>query len=322
MDRCKAKESGQNLSGVIGNKPPFPIVEKGAGVITLPSKPDANIIYTGPSPRGWHRLQLAAECLQKYAWKYEAPSKEETRKPSPPLAKGSLIHLALAQHYARIRAAQQGDDPEIWCDPAEAVTLIAKLEGTEAYAEVAIEAYEAHCQQYPNDHEEMKILGIEELASTKIAGKYLLTGRLDLSYEDLGGRIWAMDHKTTGRLTARHKQFYPVSGQLLGYSHMAREKYGDRYAGMKLNLIQHTKPKFERITLSRSPNLESRFEQIVVDIEESIERIQASGRDFDDWPKAINELTCYHRYGPCKFIDQCRYGSGAKKAGNWVWSDQ
>jgi hypothetical protein len=202
------------------------------------------------------------------------------------------------------------------------VKLISRLEGTEDYAQIAIDAYEAYCLQYPDDEQTMKIIGIEELASTKIQGKYLLTGRLDLAYEDMAGRIWAMDHKTTAYLKSSHKQFYTISGQLLGYSHMAREKYGDRYAGMKLNLIQHTKPKFSRITLPRSPNLETRFEQIVVDIEESIERVQASGRDFDDWPKAINELTCYHRYGPCAYLDQCRFGAGSKKGGSWEWSDQ
>ncbi len=289
----------------------------------MTSKPDAQIIYTGPSPRGWHRLQQAAECLQKFAWQYEAPKVEGKRKKtSPALAKGSLIHLALAQHYAQIRAIQQGKDPEEWCDPKEAVELIAKLEGTQEFAQVAVDAYEAYRFQYPHDKDEMEIIAIEDLANTKIDGRYLFTGRLDLVYRDLGGRVWAMDHKTTSFLKSSHKQFYSVSGQLLGYGHMAREAYGEDYAGMKLNLIQHGKHKFERLTVPRSPNLESKFPQIVIDIEESIERMQVSGRDFDDWPKATNELTCYHRYGACKFIDQCRHGVGAKKAGNWTWSDQ
>jgi hypothetical protein len=311
----------QKLSASL-SEVPFAVIDEVKGTMTLPSRPDAQILYTGPSPRGWHRLQQAAECLQKYAWQYEAPKVEDNKPPSAALAKGSLVHLALAQHYAKIRAIQQGEDPEKWCDPIEAVELISKLEKTDRYAEDAIDTYENYAAQYPNDAEEMKILGIEELVSTKIQGKYLLTGRMDLSYEDLGGRVWVMDHKTTSYLKSAHKQFYTISGQLLGYSHMAREKYGERYAGFKVNLIQHGKPKYERITLPRSPNLESRFESIVVDIEESIERMQASGRDFDDWPKAINELTCYHRYGACKFIEQCRWGAGAKKAGNWTWSDQ
>ena len=138
----------------------------------MSSGPDAKIIYTGPSPRGWHRLQQAAECLQKFAWQYEAPKVEGKRKKtSPALAKGSLIHLALAQHYAQIRAIQQGKDPEEWCDPKEAVELIAKLEGTQEFAQVAVDAYEAYRFQYPHDKDEMEIIAIEDLANTKIQGQ-------------------------------------------------------------------------------------------------------------------------------------------------------
>jgi len=295
--------------------------------------PDAKIIYTGPSPRGWHRLQLAAECLQKYAWTYEVP-KPKDRVTSAPLAKGSLIHLALAQHYARMRAGLTPDEQDLsdlggvgdniddWVDPARAVDLISQLEGTQQYAGVALDAYHAYVKNYPHDATKWKILEVEEIMEVQIAGRYRLTGRADLVIEDLGGRVWVVDHKSTARLTARHKQFYSVSGQLLGYSHMGRQKYGDRFAGLIVNLIQHGTPKFERIVLPRSPNLEAKFERIVVDIEESVERIQAEGRDPSDWPKAINELTCYHRYGACDFIDQCRWGAGAGKAGNWSWEDQ
>lgn len=658
--------------------------------------PDAKIMYTGPSPRGWHRLQLAAECLQKYSWAAEAKKKEEATggdgKKSPALVKGQLIHLALAQHYARMRAGCASADD--WVEAKRAVDLISQLEGTTQYAQVAIDAYEAYVRQYPDDHLRWKILEVEELMDVQIAGRYRLTGRADLVVEDLGGRIWVIDHKclpgdeevggvtvrelyergqrrgvwssfpvcsmnkeqhlvegsalapvnagvqnvhevklkngtslrlgyrhpvwarrgdaeknryetptwvqadqlapgdevavglgaavrrnipspvtdmecwmagalvadgsltnedfkltkddpvvrsaymdaarkfgfdvaerdpldrtpyvaarggelltswaarigldlvtsphrripklmrslcqsqtgqllgalwsgdgavytskprsgkpipritygtrskelardvqqallamgipanvqttavtykgekrpyyyatvvtrygkerfcrlvldgviplvraaepvedvlaavlsggakgdgkiegelwwvkvqsntfdgreqcfdievpsyhtflvrgvvthnSTARLTARHKQFYAVSGQLLGYSHMARVKYGDRFAGLIVNLIQHGTPKFERITLPRSPSLEARFERIVVDIEESIERVEAEGRDPGDWPKAINELTCYHRYGACDFINKCRWGATAGKAGDWEW---
>jgi len=255
---------------------------------------------------------------------YESPKKEGSGTKSQALVRGSLIHLALAQHYAKMRASQEGSPVEAWCDPEEAVQLIAKLEKVEEHAQYAIEAYRAYCRVYPFEDEKQskRIIGVEDLLHTTIAGKYLFTGRMDLVYEDLGGRVFAEDHKTTGRLTSAHKEYYSISGQLLGYSHLAREKYGERYAGMKVNLIQHgDSPKFERLTLPRSPNLESKFERIVVDIEESIERMQATGRDYDDWPKAVNEMTCFGRYGACAYIDQCRFGIGAKKAGNWTWKD-
>lgn len=288
----------------------------------MPSREDAKIIYTGPSSRGWHRLQQAAECLQKYAWTYVAPKDPEgTKGPKgTALARGSLMHLALAQHYARMKAKQNGLDPEDWCDPVEAVQLIAKMEKTEEPVEDVLRTYEAYQDRYWSDEQELKILEIEHLAQTMIGGKYLLTGRFDLVIEDLSGKVFVVDHKTTGFMKAAQKEFYAVSGQLLGYSHMARERYGDRFGGMKLNIVQvGSKPAFDRTNLARSPYLEQRFVQSVIDIEESIERMEASGRMFDDWPKSINELTCYHRYGACEFIDQCRFGAGFKKGGNWTW---
>jgi hypothetical protein len=332
-------EYGQILSGFVGKSDEVTIGDLlSRGVLmndTNEAKSnDQKIIYTGPSPRGWHRLQQAAECLQKYAWAYEAPRVEEgTASKSAALAKGSLVHLALAQHYARMRAAQkdpvvqlgalESDSPDAWVEPEEAVELIARLEKVENHVPGVLTTFRAYLDHYDTDSElqSMKIIAVEELLQTHIAGKHLFTGRMDLVYEDLGGRIWIVDHKTTGRLTSSHAQYYAISGQLLGYAHLAREKYGERFAGVKINLIQHDPPKFERLTLSRSPNLESRFEQIVVDIEESIERMKATGRDYDNWPKVINELSCFSRYGACSYIDQCRMGKGAKKAGNWMWKN-
>lgn len=292
----------------------------------MPSHDDAKIIYTGPSSRGWHRLQQAAECLQKFAWTYKVPKSEEGTKPSeksPALLRGSLMHLALAQHYARMRARQRGEDENAWCEPMEAVELIAKLEklSEDSLIRDVSRTYDAYVDRYWSDEQEFKIIDIEALNETMIGGRYLLTGRFDLVMEDTVGRTWVIDHKTTGFMKAAQKEFYAVSGQLLGYSHMGRERYGDKYGGLKLNIVQvGDKPAFDRTNLARSPYMESRFVQTVIDIEESIERMEASGRTFDDWPKAVNELTCYHRYGACTFIDWCRHGFGAKKGGNWTFS--
>jgi len=279
---------------------------------------DKKIIYTGPSPRGWHRLQLATECLQKYAWKYEAGNggKPSPKKTSPALAKGTLVHLALAQHYAR-----QRDGETEWETPQRAVSLISRLEKIEEYASEALDTYDAYVAHHDwQDKEQWKVLAVEELLSTTIAGKYLLTGRADLVVEDVGGRVFVVDHKTTGRIQRSHREYYTISGQLLGYSFMAREKYGERFAGLIVNLIQHGTPRYERFQISRSPHLEAKFEQSIVDIEESIERMKATGRAVDDWPKAMSELVCYHRYGACKFIDKCRWGAEAKKGGNWAFA--
>lgn len=292
----------------------------------MPSHPDAKILVTSASPRGWHRLQQAAECLQKYAWGYENPDGPAAKKPMstvPALAKGSLMHLALAHRYARMRETQNGGDPDTWCEPAEAVELIAKTEGATAFIKPVMDTYNLYARCYPHEIDEIKILEVEELHQITVGGRFLVTGRVDLVYEDLAGLVWACDHKTTAWLRPEHKQYYSVSGQLLGYSHMVRETYGDRFAGMAVNLLQvgeGSKGSFERVPLARAPKLEAKWAQTVIDIEESIERMKASGREQADWPKAMNELTCYSRYGPCDHIDRCRWGKDASTAGSWTWN--
>ncbi len=300
----------------------------------MSSRNDAQLLVTGSSRRGWHRLQLAAECLQKYAWTYKSPQAEEQKKvkedgvfgtTAPALIKGSLMHLALAHHYRRIQAKQEGTDPEAWVEPVEAVELIARLNGPAAIMHVPAitRVYEAYQERYAGEEQMKRILGVEHLMEVTIREKYLLTGRLDLLYADQEDRVWVTDHKTSSKLNSSQEEFYAISGQLMGYTYMARRLHGNKVAGMKLNLVQVSgEPVFRNLTLDRSPNLEARFEQSIVDIEEAIERMEKSGRAYDDWPKAMSEHTCFGRYGACPFIDQCRYGAGTKPAGDWSWDDK
>lgn len=276
------------------------------------------LIHTGPSPRGFHRLGLAAQCLQRFAWERRDPNPVELPH-TPPLARGILIHVALAHHYAQIRAYQQGQDPTEWWDAPSAVDEVARREGIQKYAKCAKEAYAHYRAKYPPEVEaqEMEVLMVEDIAHTIIADRYLLTGRMDLVYRDLGGRIHVMDHKSSARITARHKVFYSIHGQLFAYLRMAREKYG-QVATLKVNLIQHTTPKFDRFDLPRAAFLEASFEQIIIDMEERIEAMDAIGRPYDQWPKAVNELTCFSRYGVCPFIERCQRGRGAMRAGDFT----
>ena len=285
---------------------------------------EPQIIYTGPSPRGWHRLQQALECLQKYAYNYGTARHEgivdrEADMKRPALLKGTLMHLALAQHYARMYAKQQGQSVSQYEMPKDAVVFMAThaLKVPEL-VDLICSVYDGYISHYAYDDKRMTVVGVERLFDTTVRGKYLFTGRLDLIWRDNEDQVWACDHKTTSRLTASHKRYYAASGQLIGYQYLARQRYPD-LAGMKLNLVQVSeKPKFERITLPRAPNFEAQFEQTVVDAEESIARANASGRGIHGWPKAMNELTCYHRYGACQFLDTCRWGAQSGVGGNWA----
>lgn len=162
---------------------------------------DALIIFTGPSSRGWHRLQVAAECLQKYAWNYEGPGGKIDISKRPPLITGSLIHLVLAQHYSRMKQEQLGLNPEEYMDPVEAVRFLADAQGNSAYVDDVLETYEVYRKQFYSDIRNMQIEAVETLfegfitSDKKPDKKYLLTGRIDLLYRDMGGQLWCCDHK-------------------------------------------------------------------------------------------------------------------------------
>lgn len=277
----------------------------------------SKLMETGPSPRGWHRLQNMLECPQKYSYRYNLDM--EASIPAAALMKGSLTHLGLAHHYLRKQLEDQGKSKDEWLNPFEAMRLKAQQEPEFGEVLSGIEdAVDAYQRFWKDQDQKITILEVEKLAYAVIADpvaknedgtpkEYLLTGRFDMVIEDEDGGVYVVDHKTTSRLTASHAKFYSMSGQLLGYEYMARRIYGDRLKGVILNLAQIRQPfKFRRIKLDPRPNLSAQFEQTVIDAESLI--TQYSNRDPMHYPKAMNELTCFHRYGACDYMDTCKFG--------------
>lgn len=271
------------------------------------------LLNSGPSRRGFHRLGLALQCPQKYAWTYLDPHVVPFM--SDPLARGILIHVALAHHYARIRAYQRNEDMLAYYSPAQAMQLMCEKDPRLAsHLELCQDAYDNYVRVWRPEVEaqEFEVLMVEDVLEATVQGRYLVTGRLDLAIRDRAGRIFVIDHKSTSRITKAHKVFYSLHGQLWLYLYLARTKYGSDLAGFKVNLVQHGASgatKFERFDLPRSLHAERWIEQMVVDAESIIEQHQH--RPYDQWPKAMNELTCFTRYGVCPFADKCLHGKGA-----------
>ena len=270
---------------------------------------DRLILYTGPSARGWHRLQTFIECEQRFAWSYIDPARVQS-EPTDPLIRGTLLHLGLAHYYARIRETQQGRDPDRYYDPQEAIAIFAQASGPAHLHHAAdmCQCVQAYIHWYEG-REDYEILHVEEAFSAQIGG-YLFTGRIDLVVRDARGLIWAYDHKGTGHIEAAHLQFYSVSGQLIGYRAMLQSYFGADFQGLKLNLVQHGNNnfKFVRPPLLQAPSLQARFADTVIHTERAIEARLAEGRPIDRWPVAMNEMTCYGRYGACPYIERCKWG--------------
>jgi hypothetical protein len=273
---------------------------------------DRLLVFTGPSPRGWHRIQQFLECPQRYAWTYEAGeghgAGNKESEESEPLVRGSLLHLGLAQHYSQMREYQHGRDPDLYYSPEEAMRLVAEVRGGVWQSSVdeivrCVQAYTEYWSQ-----EDFKVLHVEELFEGQFGG-FPLTGRLDLVVEDRQGRVWVIDHKGTGMLSDKQRQFYSMSGQMHAYRWLGALAFGDRLAGIRLNLVQHTgKFKFVRADCEPAPHMFARFPEVVREAEQAIAQLRSENRAVNEWPMAMTELTCFHRYGKCKFAERCKWG--------------
>ncbi len=114
-------------------------------------------------------------------------------------------------------------------------------------------------------------------------------------------------HNTTGRIVAKTSERYTMALQFLAMQYMGREKFGDRFGGVRINLVGLSPlGHFHRTSPEAAPNALMRFPQIVEDAEGLIERYAL--RDPWGWPKAASEQVCQRPYGPCDCLDLCRWG--------------
>jgi hypothetical protein len=76
-------------------------------------------------------------------------------------------------------------------------------------------------------------------------------------------------------------------------------------------LIQNNKDQgfaFDRPLMDPAPHLFRNFAERVARAEELIREYDQKYPDYTKWPAAMNEMTCYGRYGACPHIEKCRMG--------------
>lgn len=273
------------------------------------------LIDSGPSERGWHRLEAYTRCPQLYAWGYgqagaggEAAERARTSfPPTFPLVRGSIGHVGLAHCYARLKAIQEGTDPENYYLPLDAMRLVAEKFG-ELGAEAlptAVRAVKAYARRYGT--EPFKVIAVEEAAETRFLG-WRYTARLDLVVEDLGGKVWIIDHKFVSKIEAKVQRRYTLSGQFLGLAHLGHRIYGDRFGGVRLNLIGCNVAGFDRVSPEPAPWMLTKFPAVVQHAEEGIARLERLIEQGADLPASPSEHTCMGSYGECPAFELCRWG--------------
>ena len=266
------------------------------------------LLDAGRSERGWHRIQNVIRCPRLFAWK---EIKGLNFPISSPLVNGSLIHIALAHHYQRIKEKQTGGNPDDWLRPEDAVQALALKNVEESTLWLAavpqiVDAYYAYVNNWLGEN--WKVLEVEhELRAHLGEEKHLYTQRADLIVEDNDDRVWIVDHKSAYRLNSKTLRQHILDGQFVGYQLFGKAKYKERFAGVLVNRVKLSTPyDFDRRPLEPAPQALKWFVKV---IEEGERRIsQWEGKPIEEWPMALNNQTCFGKYGACDAYDLCRFG--------------
>lgn len=288
------------------------------------------LLDTGPSPKGWHRLEKFMTCPRKFALQRAVAATGERSPESMATVLGSMCHIGIAHHYAIKGAQQRGGvivggqlitDPSALYSPEEALEIVAGtkrglwLEALDK-AQTTIRAYREH---YAN--EQSKVLMVETVLWYRCGvdpdrpdaplgeGKYDQSGRVDLASMFASGSIHIIDHKTTSR-PSNQADYYGRSGQFMLYGHMGHSIFGDAFKGVLLNMIDlgTVSPRFTRPQLPPVPGKYRRFRSDVVYAEDAIAALERRGLKPADWPAHPSEHTCQTRYSACPVAMQCDWG--------------
>jgi hypothetical protein len=283
------------------------------------------LLNTGPSARGWHRLEAFIRCPRLFALGYGRSGESEemaqaNRKRFPPtkqLVRGSMAHAGLAHLYARLKASREGADPEIYYRPSEAVSLVAAT-----FGDMGIELLNpvlgilnAYVARYAGEVTMMRAVGVETPLSMEVEHFYKgvralsiashsYTARADLIHERADGKVWIMDHKCVGKIESKSIERYALSGQFLGLQHLGWATYGECFGGVELNLLSMKNHDFLRKVIDPAPWALEHFLDTVRYVEEGIARFEMTG----EAPGSFSEFTCMTPYGKCPAFHMCRFG--------------
>jgi len=271
------------------------------------------LLDAGPSSRGFHRLEAYLRCPRLYAWGYgqggSNPERASAFPPAFPLVRGSIGHVGLAHVYARLKWVGEGNDlaSSPHYPPLEAMKLVADRFGD--LGQEALPGIVAVVQRYAAHYgaEPFKIVSVEDAVETSFEG-YRYTARLDLVIEDRAGKVWIMDHKFVGRIDSKVHRRYVLSGQFLGFQWIGFKLYGERFGGVRLNLIGCNASQFQRLTPEPAPWMLERYPAIVRHAEEGIARVEEMIRKGETVPASPSEHTCMGSYGECPAFELCRWG--------------
>jgi hypothetical protein len=304
--------------------------------------PDASgkiLLNAGSSEAGAHRQELFRMCEQKFAYRMEekkalelapvavadtaedAPDADESERPH--LIIGSLVHIGLAHHYARIRQWQRQQDPELYYSAEDAIVMLAgENSGWAKHVGISIDIVRDHFSFWPHDHERFRVLEVEQVHRVMVGADredvrsmcgpagFLYTQRVDLVLEDAAGRVYIFDHKGVGHFRGKETRTFTLSGQFLGYQVIGSLTWGRRFAGVVANLFERKEQKrrYKRVSPEPAPFALQCFKENLIETELDIRRKLAAPRNTWHFRKAFSEQICRTIYGECEHFAKCQRG--------------
>jgi len=259
----------------------------------------------GASDAGFHFLQDFRQCQKFFYWRYV--ERLETRHPSPKMIYGLNIHEGLARFYKDMRdglPVHERVNNAIETFKKEMKDSRLDYLYDETYEEDmnrGIEMFRQYGLQYPT--QTWKVLEVERLLELDIPQIGKFTGRIDMAAR-IDGRVYIVDHKTTGWALASLSKTLLASDQATGYMLLWNKNFPDLAAhGVIFNVIRQYKGSTDFkhvVTIKTEEDLE-RFE---LDAQDTISDIHRKMTN----PKArwcMNTKSCYLYNRACTYMDLC-----------------
>jgi hypothetical protein len=298
------------------------------------------VVEGGQSTRGWHFYEHFIRCPRLFGFAELGMLDQEN---SPPLVRGTLLHLGLGQWRAR-RIAEEieagrlpssalptfGGQPVTrkaqLASPLAAVAAAVELgvkRGGLLFEQVwrgihrrVVDALRAYVARYGDEPVRPFLIERELRAgmdgAPHFAGRFLYTQRLDWAVEDADGIWWIYDIKGVAWLSPQVIDRYTLSGQFLGFAELGRRVWGARFGGCYLDLVGFGKElELERVRVPVAPGAQPRFVRDLAWHEGQRRALEEAGVPLDQYPGRWSEFTCRTPYGPCPAFDLCRFGAAA-----------
>jgi hypothetical protein len=252
------------------------------------------VLFTGSSSNGWHWYETYRRCPRLFEIQSQMVNHDEDdQQKAGPLRTGTLAHLGLAHLYGR-------ELPESK-DLMSASDVIAYSCQDDAALEHQLQGMlSAYLDHWSDDSDEYRVVAVEKEYKT-FFGAAPYSARIDLVLERKSdGKIWFVDHKSTGKLSRQVQKRYEMSGQMTGQYILGQIHFKSNFGGVILNHMQTDGQKFKREEWRPRPQHLAAFPGLIESTWRSIQSTEPK------YP-ALSEAICITRYKPyvCELYDIC-----------------